>query len=418
MFIEQKQDRIFKPTSIYTLSAEETNQQNTELQGLITHAGLVPSDQDLTQVAQAIDALIAAATPVATTSTVGLVKPDNMTISIAADGTISASGGSGSGKSIGEVYFSESSSAADNPGGLPLFTGETIATADELYPDFYTWVADHADLQISAADYETALATYGECPKYVIDTVNKTIRLPKLVNYVKMANTTDKVTQAAAGLPNITGTIQQQNWQTTTTGAIASTGALTGNNVSNTANTGGSGTGVGTLSIDASLSNSIYGNANTVTPAHTTLYPWVFAFNSAVAASVAQAAEFQTALTGKADVGLGNLTDAGEIKVAHLAMPGNEYDDLTLGASGASYSAPADGYVCIRKLSSGSNQTLSLYSLTNGMQQSVSSTGSSKELALIMPCKKGDSFGIYYELGGATQLFRFIYAKGADSEAA
>ena len=233
-----------------------------------------------------------------------------------------------------------------------------------------------------------------------------------------MANTTDKVTQAAAGLPNITGTIQQQNWQTTTTGAIASTGALTGNNVSNTANTGGSGTGVGTLSIDASLSNSIYGNANTVTPAHTTLYPWVFAFNSAVAASVAQAAEFQTALTGKADVGLGNLTDAGEIKVAHLAMPGNEYDDLTLGASGASYSAPADGYVCIRKLSSGSNQTLSLYSLTNGMQQSVSSTVCSKELALIMPCKKGDSFGIYYELGGATQLFRFIYAKGADSEAA
>lgn len=299
MHIEQKQDRIFKPNSIYTLSAEETNQQTTELEGLISHAGLTPSASDLTQVSQAVDALIDEATPIATSSTIGLVKPDNETVTVASDGTLTAvGGGTGSGKQIGEVFYSQSSSAQDNPGALPLFTGETISNADELYPDFYQWVADHTGLQISAADYQTALTTYGECPKYVIDTTNKTIRLPKLANYLKMANTTDGVTQAGAGLPNITGTF---------TGYSASTGAIS----SGTSSVGSYGTGGGTLrknTLDASTVSSIYGSSTTVTPTHTTLFPWVCAYNAAVPASTAQAAQFQAALSSKLDSDFGNST--------------------------------------------------------------------------------------------------------------
>lgn len=202
------------------------------------------------------------------------------------------------GRNIGEVFFSESSSAADNVGALPLFTGETISNADELYPDFYQWVADHTGLQISAADYETALTTYGECPKYVIDTTNKTIRLPKLANYLKMANTTDGVTQAGAGLPNITGTF---------TGYSASTGAIS----SATSSVGSYSTGGGTLrknTLDASTVSSIYGSSTTVTPTHTTLFPWVCAYNAAVPASTAQAAQFQAALSSKLDSDFGNST--------------------------------------------------------------------------------------------------------------
>lgn len=74
----------------------------------------------------------------------------------------------GTKRSIGEVYFSQSSLATDNNGALPLFTGETIASANTIYPDFYNWVLSHTELQCTSAEYESALSTYGECPKYVV----------------------------------------------------------------------------------------------------------------------------------------------------------------------------------------------------------------------------------------------------------
>lgn len=54
MYIEQKQNRIYKPTSNTTLSAEESNQVTTELQNLITAGNLTPSAGTLTQVRDAI----------------------------------------------------------------------------------------------------------------------------------------------------------------------------------------------------------------------------------------------------------------------------------------------------------------------------------------------------------------------------
>lgn len=54
MNIEQKQNKIIRPTSIYTMSAEEQNQITSELQNLIAGGGLTPSKNDLTQVKTAV----------------------------------------------------------------------------------------------------------------------------------------------------------------------------------------------------------------------------------------------------------------------------------------------------------------------------------------------------------------------------
>lgn len=62
MKIEQKANKVIRPASIYTLSAEETNQITTELQNVITAGGLTPSNSTLTQVRDAIDNLISDAT--------------------------------------------------------------------------------------------------------------------------------------------------------------------------------------------------------------------------------------------------------------------------------------------------------------------------------------------------------------------
>ena len=74
----------------------------------------------------------------------------------------------GTKRSIGEVYFSQSALATDNSGALPLFTGETITSANTIYPEFYNWVSAHTELQCTSEEYESALTTYGECPKYVV----------------------------------------------------------------------------------------------------------------------------------------------------------------------------------------------------------------------------------------------------------
>ncbi len=153
-------------------------------------------------------------------------------------------------KCVGEVYYSQSSLATDNPGSLPLFTGETISSANTLYPDFWTWITTHSELQTTAADYASRVSTYGECPFYVVDTSAHTIVLPLLKHMVKMADSTNGITQQI-------------------------TSAATGSDVS----------------------------------IHTSsLYPWVCAFSAVVPVSTAQAAEFQQALSGKADTNFGNVT--------------------------------------------------------------------------------------------------------------
>lgn len=263
-------------------------------------------------------------------------------------------GARGSGKQVGEVYFSQSSSASDNKGALPLFTGEVISNANNIYPQFYAWVLAHTSLCKTEAEYQTAISTYGECPFYVIDDTAKTIRLPKLVNYIKMANSTQGITQSAAGLPNITGTVGSL------VSPYPSSGAFTTQFSANTGQGGSGGTNKAVL--DASRSSSVYGNSNTVTPAHTTVFPWVFAFNAAIPASTAQAAEFQTALFSKADVDLTNVNGTGKLN----AISWNNVD-YTAGisvtypyGSDNAFTAPSDG-IYVTALITGNSVVDTLY---------------------------------------------------------
>lgn len=89
------------------------------------------------------------------------------------------------GKSLGEVYVSQSSVAADNPGSLCLWTGEYYANASTLYPDFYAWVKSRPELCTTKATYDAAISAAGACPYYVADEVEGSLRLPKLSVYTK-----------------------------------------------------------------------------------------------------------------------------------------------------------------------------------------------------------------------------------------
>lgn len=215
---------------------------------------------------------------------------------------------------LGKVYLSQSSLASDNSGALPLFTGETIASANTIYPDFYNWVLAHTELQCTSAEYESALSTYGECAKYVIG--DGSLRLPLIKNYIKAANTLEGIKNIEAGLPNVTGDFNAGGvWTRYASGAFNVPTAEVGGD-----GPAGNGSTQTRYTFDASRSSAVYGKSDTVTPASTTLYPWVVAYAAAIPASTAQAAEFQQGLSGKADTNLGNVP-------ANIDFVVESYDD-------------------------------------------------------------------------------------------
>ena len=102
----------------------------------------------------------------------------------------------------------------------------------------------------------------------------------------------------------------------------------------------------------------------------------------------------------------GGLTAA---QAAHAAMPSNRYVNLTLGASGSTYTAPADGWIELSKVCTAIGQWAYIESrITVGGFGGVIAG-----YKLYAPVKKGDTFRIIYDLGGKTEIFRFCYAEGS-----
>lgn len=495
--------------------------------------------------------------PTATTSTIGGVKPDGDTITVTEDGTISAVGGSGSGDTIGlnigDVVYSYSSSSSENPGKLPLFTGETIASANTIYPEFYNWVSSHPERVTTLNLYNQSIEQYGECPKYLIgDDTNNTVgwpfeknkiiyttnpnltitigsynssegfseaenynllysntsnisdsyvqvyideeltkpaylkyvvtsgntttttyralfiklfnskitlyysynndfsivydhtdttvtggvplqldidsyislslesgslRLPIIKNYIKAANPSEGIKNIEAGLPNITAKMMGATYGGLADAYVNASGACRTEGDGGAAAKGGTELYLWKHDFDASRSSAIYGKSSTVTPASTTLYPWVVAYTAAIPASTAQAAEFQQGLSGKADTSLSNLSAAGKDLASGLGMPSNRYIDLTLGASGSTYTAPANGYVCIFAMQTATSGWIHLYTPANKLYVFAQPPNvSGYSMSGFIPVLKGKTFVVgYADISlSSSGHFRFIYAEGAE----
>ena len=127
--------------------------------------------------------------------------------------------------------------------------------------------------------------------------------------------------------------------------------------------------------------------------------------------SVYTKSEVDTIVDGKANTDLSNLTTAGKGVIAHNAMPSTRYIDLTLGASGSHYTAPADGYftVAFDMVALGN---IGLINNTAAMSSWISApiAGYIDEF---IPASKGDTIILYYTGLNSVRGWRFIYAIGA-----
>lgn len=100
--------------------------------------------------------------------------------------------------------------------------------------------------------------------------------------------------------------------------------------------------------------------------------------------------------------------------VSAQTMPSDKYIDLTLGASGASYKAPANGYFAIY-LTKGAS-TNAFIRLINGSLAVQDSRGwgtsTDGPLVATMLAKKDQSVTCYYTYSGTLTYFRFVYSEG------
>lgn len=119
---------------------------------------------------------------------------------------------------------------------------------------------------------------------------------------------------------------------------------------------------------------------------------------------------------GKLDLNASNLSAQGMRYIAGMGMPSNKKISLTLGASGSSYTAPANGWFCIRKGTASTNQYIAIGSSQSQICSKCISPTSSNEVYVNIPVLKNQTVWITYNASGSTNLFCFIYAQGSESE--
>ena len=96
------------------------------------------------------------------------------------------------------------------------------------------------------------------------------------------------------------------------------------------------------------------------------------------------------------------------------ALPSSKYVDLTLGASGTTYTAPANGYIYLNKSKTAQTQYIALVNETvaMGVWSNGNPAATNGMVYTYIPVKKDDIVSISYSSSGTTNFFRFIYAEG------
>ena len=302
--------------------------------------------------------------------------------------------------------------------GLHLLDGALILGGG-IYDDFVTYilglVSTYPDCFTTEANWQSAVSTYGVCGKFVYDSVNNTVRLPKYSNkiYTKALSNTVPVKGNGISLGLTDGTnyngISQYN------GLLATGPGKYGVAVGTIDTSAGSLTQNKSIGIttDGTKSGIIADLAN-ITTSLDGYYYIVIATTTKTEIQV-DIDEVVTDLNGKADTDLTNLSNAGNIKTAHNAMPSGQYIDLTVGATETQYQAPADGYFMAVSSSSTGEDWFTLYNATTNMGTFVQTPSGWDYQRVFLPVKKGDYVALAYGNVGVRNL-RFIYAIGSESE--
>lgn len=228
------------------------------------------------------------------------------------DGTDASWAKAPTGRNVGEIV---TSTLPLTDAGLHLLDG-SLLLGGGIYDEFVQYMADlytadpTANYWTTEAGWQSEVALKGVCGKFVYDSSGDgSVRLPKITGIIEGTTDTSALGDlVAAGLPNITGGITGDQSNRAYRGD-AGTGALyteVGSAFTGTSNAASDRT-CGVF-LDASLSNSIYGNSNTVQPQTIKQLVYVVIANSTKTEIEVDIDQIATDLNGKADVDLLNLS--------------------------------------------------------------------------------------------------------------
>ena len=318
-------------------------------------------------------------------------------------------------RNIGEIV---ASTIPLTDAGLHLLDGSLIQGSG-IYSAFVTYIAGlvstYPNIFVTESAWQTSVTTYGVCGKFVYDSTNNTVRLPKVTGIIE--GTTDVTALGdlvQAGLPNIYaklgGYFNGANYVVPSN----TQGIRFVNEVGCCSNNISDNKPFNTV-VDASLSSSIYGNSSTVQPQTVKVLYYIVIATSSKTEIQVDIDEIATDLNGKTDVDLTNVNNSGTSRSAMWAMPSATSINLTLGATGTTYTAPANGYFCLSAGGTGSNNWIEMTcgAMENGIYGTIG-----WNLKLFVPAQKEQVLTIAYQnIDVSTANFRFIYAQGSESEA-
>ena len=97
-------------------------------------------------------------------------------------------------------------------------------------------------------------------------------------------------------------------------------------------------------------------------------------------------------------------------------MPSDKYIDLTLGASGATYTAPANGYFCVMVRTDNVNVNFMSYVIPSYGGRILTTASSFSMGGAVVPVLKGQSITFNYEANTSERSIKFVYAEGAKND--
>ena len=326
-----------------------------------------------------------------------------------------------------------------NYASLRLLDGSLLQVGG-IYDEFISKYIDplfkkHPNRFISESEWQQQVSTYGVCGKYVY-TEGVAVRLPKVTGIVEGTIDPSALGDLVeAGLPahthtrgtmNITGTFFIGKAGQTGNGYGAS-GAFYYKGNANTGNTATTGGVTPEFAFDASrswtgsTSNPNYTNdiktADTVQPQTIKGYYYIVVATGIDKEVNLEFDNITTDLNQKVDIS--NMVDASSY-ISAQGKPSSKRIDLTWGASGSTYIAPANGWFVIGKRGNATNQYMyvEVYDANNKFKinNCLGSTGTS-EVNFNVPVAKGDKFTATWDLGGQNMRFYFTYDIGSESEA-
>lgn len=183
----------------------------------------------------------------------------------------------------------------------PYFRGEVDLKGCYIKANDLTWWnGTTKGIFIDEGSWQTSVAQYGSCGKFVYNSTNNTLRLPKVSDILK--GTTDLSALGdlvEAGIPNVTATfpIDNSSW---VGGAMSIDGQ---NSVGATGDSGVQFKGV----FDASTLNSVFGNSPTVQPQVILGLIYIVTATSTKTEIEIDIDEVVTDLNNKADMDLSNV---------------------------------------------------------------------------------------------------------------